>query len=181
LVVHPKPTADAGRDTTVVAGTVLQLNGTGSGPNIIAYNWTPAQLFQGGSSSSAIGVTLPLPTTEQGGIEFVLTVFDNNLCTDSDTVVVTTEGAPASLLIPNLITPNGDGKNDVLIIPFIEQLGEYVFNIYGRGGALLFTTRSYENNWDGTYEGSPLPDGPYWYLIRTPEGFEYKGAVTILR
>ncbi|MGX5817398.1 Calx-beta domain-containing protein [Chitinophaga lutea] len=72
------------------------------------------------------------------------------------------------------ISPNGDGKNDVLII---ENLERYVRNdiaIVNRWGGIVFRTDNYNNasnNFDGTSNvgagaGKELPDGSYFYILQ---------------
>lgn len=78
----------------------------------------------------------------------------------------------------NVITPNGDGIHDVLVIKGIDQLPENTLRIYNRWGVLVYTTNSYNtegNVFDGTSEGrvtvdqeNKLPVGTYFYL------FDYK-------
>ena len=78
----------------------------------------------------------------------------------------------------NVITPNGDGIHDVLVIKGIDQLPENTLRIYNRWGVLVYATNSYNtegNVFDGTSEGrvtveqdNKLPVGTYFYL------FDYK-------
>lgn len=65
----------------------------------------------------------------------------------------------------NLITANADGINDSFVARNIEQFPENELKIIDRGGAIVFRTRNYQNNWDGTYRGSYLPVGTYYYHL----------------
>jgi gliding motility-associated-like protein len=70
------------------------------------------------------------------------------------------------LLKPRGISPNGDGKNDFLIIPGILRYEPNHLMIYNRWGTLVYETKNYQNNWAGTdNKGVDLPDGTYYYLI----------------
>ncbi len=67
------------------------------------------------------------------------------------------------LWVPNAFTPDGDGIND-----FFEFQGApepVILHIFDRWGKRIFYTDNYQNNWDGTYQGEPLPGGVYTYLI----------------
>ena len=92
------------------------------------------------------------------------------------------------LIIPTVITPNGDGKNDSFRITNIEDKKSITINIFNRWGDLIY-------NYDGSGEGYPakewggtdlnghdLPMGSYVYVIEidgVPE--PPKGTVTIVR
>lgn len=78
--------------------------------------------------------------------------------------------------IPNIITPNGDGTNDLFQLSFPVLKTE----IYNRWGQKLFESK---NNvfWNGrTTDGSEVPDGTYYYIITTKEE-THKGFVQLLR
>jgi gliding motility-associated-like protein len=53
--------------------------------------------------------------------------------------------------------------------------------VFSRGGLEVFYSENYTSNWDGTTKsGKKLPDGTYYYIIKT-DSQEFKGAVTIKR
>jgi gliding motility-associated-like protein len=65
----------------------------------------------------------------------------------------------------NAFSPNGDGINDRWVVtngPCTTRSRVKVFNRYG---ALVFIDNDYKNNWDGSFNGSPLPDGTYYYTV----------------
>lgn len=68
---------------------------------------------------------------------------------------------------PNIITPNGDGINDIFFIPCLSstlypQNKVTIFNEYG---SVIFEESPYSNRWDGTYKGQDVPVGTYFYII----------------
>jgi len=73
------------------------------------------------------------------------------------------------LAIPNIFTPNEDGRNDAFgafIQPACEPLLQtYHLRIYSRWGQLIF--ESFENGarWDGTKDGSHQPADVYNYIL----------------
>lgn len=76
------------------------------------------------------------------------------------------------IVVPQLVTPNNDGKNDVWIIQNIEQYPEIKVWVYNRWGNLVYESQPYLNDWNGYYtEGAnvsgPLPASTYFYLIDT--------------
>jgi len=90
------------------------------------------------------------------------------------------------IVIPQLITPNGDGKNDIWIIQNIEQYPEIKVWVYNRWGNLVHQAQPYLNDWNGSYTqggdvNGPLPAATYFYLIDTNKKSQdpYKGYLEI--
>ncbi len=113
---------------------------------------------------------------------YTVTVSDANSCTEY--VVVNIE-QQIPVLIPTVITPNGDGANDTWKIRSIESVEKVEIQIYNRWGDIIFefngTGSEYtntENQWDGTYNGKKLPFGTYLYVVKLNDEV-YKGTVMI--
>jgi len=70
------------------------------------------------------------------------------------------------LKIPNVFTPNGDGKNDRFEIIGIEGFDKVSLHIVNRWGNEVYRSDNYRNDWDG---GS-LNEGTYYYLVVTYRG-----------
>lgn len=114
-----------------------------------------------------------------------------NKCDTAAVKLTLKEGSSSckDVLIPNTITPNGDGKNDVFRIDAIdyqpEQFKDAELVIFNRWGDVVYKSgKPYANNWSGTNQnGSDLPEGTYYYLIdlNLPSGISYRGDITILR
>lgn len=73
--------------------------------------------------------------------------------------------------VPNVITPNNDGKNDNFVTGFKNAAVE----IYNRYGKLIFNSKNYQNDW-----GSGITAGTYYYTIKTDTGADCKGWVTVI-
>jgi gliding motility-associated-like protein len=82
--------------------------------------------------------------------------------------------------IMNLITPNGDGFNDTWLID-LNAYGPAKVAVYSRNGRQVFSANDYQNNWDGRFNGNPLPEGTYYYMIEAADGKVIKGPISILR
>ncbi len=80
----------------------------------------------------------------------------------------------------NLFSPNDDGINDRWIIRDLNLCAENELFIYNNFGQLIFHISDYQQDWDGTYNGSELPVGTYYYVLKCGERY-HKGAVTIMR
>lgn len=73
--------------------------------------------------------------------------------------------------LSNVITPNGDGKNDSFVIPVSPSSLE----IFNRWGKSVFKTTDYKNDW-----GKGISNGTYFYVVDTPQGNHCKGWVEVL-
>ena len=76
-------------------------------------------------------------------------------------------------------SPNGDGINDQFNVVGIEQFENEV-SVFNRYGHLVFNKKQYENNWEGDFNGTPLPSGVYYYVINF-DGNKTTGYVVINR
>lgn len=168
--VQPGIVVDAGPDQTIELDASAQLNATGAD----IYSWNPAIYLNNAN------IPNPTATPPLGVFEYVVTGLSVDGCSDMDTVVITVEPGVNKINVYDLFTPNGDGVNDTWVIDHLEVLGDYEIVVFNRGGIRIFNTRNYNNDWAGTYNGRDLPEGTYWYVIRTDEE-EFKGAITIIR
>ncbi|MFO0477770.1 MAG: gliding motility-associated C-terminal domain-containing protein [Bacteroidota bacterium] len=84
---------------------------------------------------------------------------------------------PCPVEIPNIITPNGDGVNELFTIKNIDQHPNSSLIIFDRWGRKVYETPNYNNEWKG--EG--LSDGTYFYLLDVPDEKRYNGFVTVFR
>lgn len=87
--------------------------------------------------------------------------------------------------VPNAFSPNGDGINDLFHIRVIGFFKTEGYKIFNRWGQLVFETKDVARDWDGRFNGNPLPIGTYYWVI---EGIDVKGeklrntgSVTLLR
>jgi gliding motility-associated-like protein len=63
------------------------------------------------------------------------------------------------------ISPNGDGLNDRFIINNLVDYPNHELFIFNRWGVQVFRSKNYLNDWEGTFNGNPLPDGTYFYHL----------------
>lgn len=83
--------------------------------------------------------------------------------------------------IPNIFTPNGDGVNDHFEIPCIQPIEVLRLLIFNRWGDMVYQTDHYQNEWDGTHKGKPLPEGTYFYVLYRTNQEPKQGSVEIKR
>lgn len=97
------------------------------------------------------------------------------------------------LKIPNVLTPNGDGINDVLIIENLDISLENKLLIYDRWGKRVYQKTNYNNDIkngqlvnDEGFSGSCLASGTYYYIFMYYNDkheiiYSKKGSLTIIR
>lgn len=92
------------------------------------------------------------------------------------------------VVVYNAISPNGDGKNDYLLILYIDVFEETKKNrvsIYNRWGTEVFQVNNYDNVTNVFYglskNGKELPTGTYFYKIEFASGKEGKTGYISLR
>lgn len=79
-------------------------------------------------------------------------------CLLADTLRVTVADCPGP--VPNVFTPNGDGKNDTFFVENID-LAPWRLRVYNRWGAPVYDADPYRNEW----AGGNLPAGTYYYEL----------------
>jgi gliding motility-associated-like protein len=78
------------------------------------------------------------------------------------------------IVIPNVITANDDGTNDVFII---QNIGDYPENevwFFDRWGVLMHYAKSYQNDWEPR-----VTDGVYYYVVDDKVNDPWKGFWTV--
>jgi gliding motility-associated-like protein len=85
--------------------------------------------------------------------------------------------------IPDFFTPNNDGISDGWTVGCSELYPNLTFDIFDRYGRKIATLRVGEF-WDGRYNGTELPTGDYWYVVKPNSealNREYVGHFTLYR
>lgn len=191
LIVSPN--ADVGRAAFDVLGDdpdrdTLLLTGTGRGFDVKAVGMT----FQNKTGSPTLQSPFGWkPTCEllagRAEATFVVDfVVDDRSCqpqhTDTTTVtfVLKDPSVSAEIMVPNVFTPNGDGKNDYFTVKDLpensctEQFKSV--EIVNRWGKVVFTSTDPKFRWSG----ADSPVGTYYYLILTSKR-TFKGPLTLIR
>jgi len=110
--------------------------------------------------------------------QYSVHISDSLNCTKSDIAFL-----DMGFKIPNAFTPNGDGTNETWEIKLLNIYPQVVVKVFDTNGRLVFESpQGYPEPWDGTFEGSALPMGTYYYMILLrPDEKPYTGTLTILR
>jgi len=174
--------ADAGVDMEICSNEFLPFYLNGNEPLPPATGqWIvidgPA-LLQGEDSHDAFVTSLGTIITELVDVNSTMVwTINNGLCgITSDTVVYVLQDCE-TLKIPDAISPNGDGVNDVFYIPNLEYYPNNRLQIFNRWGALVYVGAPYKNDWDGrsTHSatiGEELPVSAYYYVLNLGESYD---------
>ena len=94
----------------------------------------------------------------------VICAVSNDLCT-ADSTEMKVNISESYLRVPNVFTPDGNGKNDEFRVSY-RSLREFHCWVYNRWGKLVYDWTDPSKGWDGTINGRPAAEGAYFYVIR---------------
>jgi gliding motility-associated-like protein len=146
--------------------------------NASSFTWN----FGDGTSST---LATPVHTYAFGtAITVTLTTLDTNGESASFVEQFTTQEQLdfAQIELPNVFTPNGDGRNDEFAPMNDRYLGPCAqLTIYNRYGQRMFESLGNDISWDGrSFSGEPAADGVYFYVF-TWGGSSLNSTVTLVR
>jgi gliding motility-associated-like protein len=187
VVVNPVPVASVPQDIVVYDGDIVAATSLNSNLGNTSFTWQ--------NSNPAIG----LPASGSGNIpSFQAVNLGDNPVTGTITVIPSANGCSGAavqfkitvlplskdIFIPNLFSPNGDGKNDNLFV-YGKYIDKIEMNIFNQWGELVKTIRNKNQGWDGTHKGKPQPVGVYVYtakiIMKDGRNINKKGSITIYR
>ncbi|WP_316819689.1 gliding motility-associated C-terminal domain-containing protein [Pedobacter gandavensis] len=184
VLIGPSANNDNDDKAIVVSGAPIQVNvlendKPGSSPIVVASVRITEYPKNGAVKVNSDGsVTYISQDGYVGEDTFVYEITDENGL--KSTAKVMLKVSPRPLQIPNVFTPNGDGKNDVFKIIGLEGFEKVNVKVFNRWGNEVYNNGNYKNDWDG----SNLNEGTYYYLIvlnHAGKTENYKGWVLIKR
>lgn len=154
------------------------LNAWGQSPN-------PSTVNSNGGSANYLNIVYEWSVGELALVESFINkeyIINNGLLQTQK--IAPTNIQNISKIIPNnILTPNGDGDNDIWIIEDIKQYPENEILVFDRAGRQVFYSKNYQNNWDGKVEGKLLNEDVYYFIIKVIDGMKSeikKGYITII-
>jgi gliding motility-associated-like protein len=169
--VYPTPIVDAGPDRVVLEGGFVQLATKITGNNL-SYLWTPPI----GLDNPTVSSPKVSPPDDQ---LYTIEVTSADGCYATDQVLVR---LLKQIKVPNAFSPNSDGINDKWEILYLESYPGCEVEVFNRYGQPIYRSVGYNTPWDGTYKGTPLPVGTYYWIINPKNGRKaLSGSVTIIR
>ncbi len=165
-------------DFVVILITPIALTLTDGGLNeIIATTVGGTPIYNYTLNGQNVGTLSNYIITQTGN--YTVTVTDASGCSDTKSKYKVF----IDIFIPTVFTPTGDGNNDLWgpkNTANYKNIITYVFDRYGRK---IITLREGEF-WDGKYNGTELPSGDYWYVIKIDgenNDREFVGHFTLYR
>ena len=162
---------------SVNIGTEIPFTVTGA----TTYQWAPAQYLSCDDCDDPV-CTPTSPT------DYIVTGYNPNGCTGTDTVIVNVYVDCHSLTMPNVFSPNNSGpevNNTFGLIGTLPCIENYQLLIFNRWGEQVFETQTTDLQWDGNYNGKPQNSGVYFYRLdmKLVNGEEIKksGNLTLIR
>jgi len=171
ILALPTPTIQSDLGTSINKGDVVTLSVTDGA----SFVWMPATAIISGQGTSSITVRPDQTTT--------YTVEVSNAAGCNEIAEISLVVNPSIKVIPgNIITPDGNGKNDYWTIKNLEYFPDNNVKIFDRAGRVIYDKKGYKNDWDATYNGKPLNEDAYLYVIDLGIGQGLiRGTITIVR
>jgi gliding motility-associated-like protein len=186
--VNQIPVVTAPANTIVNDGTVIPATVFTTTPATgVTINWTNSNPAIG-LAASGTGNVPQFTATNTGNTDITATITVTpriNGCIGTPvTYTITVKALNKDVFVPNVFSPNGDGKNDVLRIygNYINKVEMRIFNQWGQQVTFI---NNQSQGWDGTQNGKAQPVGVYVYVLRAvmTDGrtIDLKGSITLVR
>ena len=157
IATYDALTSIASQDTTVCQGNPIQLSViAGGGAGSYSYLWEDLITLTAFTGNTNVSIN---PTIDYS-VTYRVTVTD--LCgnTSFDEVVVPLR-KDCDVIVPNIITPNGDGENQFLVFENLELFPNPKLAVFNRWGKKVFESDNYQNNWAPV----DLNSGVYFFTL----------------
>jgi gliding motility-associated-like protein len=146
-----------------------------SGSDVASYNWSPSASL----SSTTIYNPIAKPSQTQSYSVRVTNVYGS-----STTLSITVEVMEdVNIVANNILTSNGDGQNDKWEIDNLNSYPNNQLIIMDRSKRVIYRKTGYANDWDGLYNGAPLPPDTYYFILTfdsaSGKKVSKKGFITI--
>lgn len=142
------------------------------------------QAFQTAGNTLKAATVFDFETKEIYSIRLRVTNEDGDFIEKSFLVqVIDVYEITTSIEATNIVTPNGDGKNDTWIIRNLVPHSNNEVKIFDRSGRMIYIKKNYNNEWDGrTTNGDMLAEGVYLYVVDFGAGLNpFKGTISLIR
>lgn len=185
IEIYPVPVADfnhAPIKPIVNQDPFVTFTDASWGAPIVSWNW----YFMNTAQYTSVEQNPQFSYTEPGTYPVVLVVKSDKGCMDT-LIRPLVVGEDFGIYVPNAFTPNADGLNDIFQ-PKGFGVTKYELNIFDRWGEKVFSTKNFDEGWDGSFQGrgqKTCEEGSYSWLINCTSVFgkshELKGHVVLMK
>ena len=181
VYVMPSPVAEFTADNWEVDWDNATVQFTDMSTDAISWNWSFGGAAISNNTSTQQNPSFTFPYAGVFGV--TLEVESENGCKDHVAHQVKVSGEEFFLYVPSAFTPNHNEINDTWKAYGVGVV-EYEAYVYDRYGRLMFSTKDFDEGWDGRVNGKIVPVGCYSYRIFVEfvnsEQKIYKGTVTVV-
>ena len=174
------PMVTAREDTTIYQGEAVTAYTIFSYPDSLIFDW-----FINGSEICLDCETFEYNYFDEATVSVWVT--DTNQCKSGDEFeVMMKNDCPEDLItVPNIISPNNDGFNDVFNIANPHNVDIEIVRIFNRWGEMVYEATGFSNPWDGSFRNQACNPGVFTYYLKgvcvSGSDFMKKGNITLLK
>jgi len=187
VAVNEIPTVIVRADTTLNDGSLMPATFFTGTPSGVSYTWINSDASIGLSEfgTGDVPAFIALNKGDSPVTSTISVTPINGGCAGTVRIYhITVMPLNKDVFVPNVFSPNGDGKNDRLYAygNYVDKIEMRIFNQWGQQ---IMIINSLTQGWDGTHKGKPQPVGVYVYVLKATmtDGriIQSKGSITLLR
>ncbi|MCD4731361.1 MAG: gliding motility-associated C-terminal domain-containing protein [Bacteroidales bacterium] len=171
ILVTPLPKIYLGKDDVLFPGQTIELD---AGLGFDEYLW------QDGSGGQYFMIT---ENNINVNDPYYYVEVSEGLCKNSDTILIELY----QIWVPKVITPNGDGNNDLFRADPERWSGvnQHTIMVFNRWGEKVWESTDFETGWDGKQNGRCVAEGTYFWVLEVYYGSDnvkqvLKGSLTVI-
>ena len=184
IIAHDNPKADFLWNPNPTDYLNAQITFTNQSIDNVFNQWIFITNIQ--HTDTVINPVFQFPQDKPGDYNVTLITTNQAGCIDSISKVVIIDDV-FLFYIPTAFTPDGDGLNDNFkVVGEGLDLSNFKMTVFNKWGELVFESNNPDIGWDGTRNGSLVPDGVYIWKIDAKEAHSpiihnKDGFITIVR
>lgn len=151
--------SDKGDKISLGDQVTLSVSGEGT------YLWDVSEGIISGQNTDSSIVVRPVKNTT-----YKVIVSNGTACSVVESIVINVMDDYKMLVPNNMVTPNGDGVNDVWVVKNIDLYPNNEVKIFDRAGRVIYYKNGYNNEWDATFNGAQVPEDTYYYVLYFDSG-----------
>lgn len=151
--------SDKGDKISLGDQVTLSVSGEGT------YLWDVSEGIISGQNTDSSIVVRPVKNTI-----YKVIVSNGTACSVVESIAINVMDDYKMLVPNNMVTPNGDGVNDVWVVKNIDLYPNNEVKIFDRAGRVIYYKNGYNNEWDASFNGAQVPEDTYYYVLYFDSG-----------